>query len=398
LNLSTLENNAMFRFRSIAPWCGSLFVLSFILPAPLTAVNAAQQTLLQQVQQCIQQGGLPHMASASAPQAGSHDLAERCFFSVVMLKPDGSVWPNASDRLAALLRQTGVQMPFPKGQGQAKVSLQLQAGQALYRVPVTIKQQQFSFLLDTGASNTVIDSQTARRLSLEGKSTAANLLSYLAVGPQPSRQTPVIYSLPPISVGPCRVTKLVGIGLSTREPPFSSDGILGLDFLSQFDLVINPKTRSLSLLRPSSPVERGIPLKGKLGVMTLPSVYLNSKGPFTFLLDTGAAATALSAPLAQQLGLSLGQDSAVEVAGLGGQVSARWSRIKTLAFESHRVVNKQVLVTNSQVFQTLGVSGVIGQDILNQYSQRWRFGPPGPLGTPERGSLELTPVGGASAR
>jgi predicted aspartyl protease len=384
-------------FASVGFASMGLFTMALTFNRP-TLAQAAQPTLLQQLHQCIQQQNLAQFGTDNPPtptspedEARSQALAQRCFFSVVMLNPDGSVRQDSGARMALLLEQTGARMTRPKGQGQAQVALQIQSARSLYKVPVTIQSQRFSFLLDTGASNTVIDHQTARRLKLQGKPIPANLLGYLAIGKQPNRQNPMIYTLPPIELGQARVTQLTGIGLSTRVAPFSCDGILGLDFLSQFDLVISPKSRSMMLLRPSLPVANGIPLQGKLGVMTLSSVFVNGKGPYTFLLDTGAAVTTLSDGLGQQLGLKLNGVNAVDVIGLSGQVAAQWSRLNSLTLDrNHRLTNQAVLVANSQVFQTLGVNGVIGQDILSQYRQRWRFGPPGPLGTPERGSLELS--------
>jgi predicted aspartyl protease len=388
---------------TISALTGSLSLLCGSMPSVFLSLadEAPQQSLLQQVQQCVQQQRLSKKNAASpnsADSAAAQSTTERCIFSVIMLNPNGTVRPDASARMASLMRQTGIQMPRPKGLGQTTIPLQIQPGQSLFRVPVSIQNQQFSFLLDTGASNSVIDYQTARRLGLKGKTASADLLRYFVVGQQPSRQAPVVYTLPTLILGQTRVSQLVGIGLSTQAPPFKSDGILGLDFLSQFDLVINPKKRSLSLLRPSTPVSSGLPLKGKLGIMTTSTIYINRKGPYTFLLDTGAAVTTLSEDLSKQLGLSLRQANDVQVMGLGGRIVAQRAKLDSLLLQNYRLANKEVLVASSPVFQTLGIDGVIGQDILSQYEQHWRFGSPGPLGAPERGSLELTPISSGAGR
>jgi predicted aspartyl protease len=386
---------------------GSFSAPGFSTPdfsAPLVQASEVsqqvQKTLLQEVKECLQQQGINKKDTAPSnpaePTAAAQEITERCIFSVVMLNPNGSVRADATDRMANLMRQMGTQMPRPKGQGQAALTFTSQPGEALFRVPVSIQKQRFSFLLDTGASNSVIDHQTARKLGLQGKPASARLLSYLTVGQQPSSQAPMIYSLPTLVLGRARVSQMVGIGLSTQVPPFKSDGILGLDFLSQFDVVIRPKQKRLSLLRSSAPVSNGIPLQGRLGVMTTPTIYINGKGPYTFLLDTGAAATTLSETLSQKLGLSLKQAGEVQVMGLGGKIVARWSRLDSLVIQNNRLMNKDILVANSQIFQTLGIDGVIGQDVLSQYDQHWRFGATGPLGVPERGSLELTPIGSSS--
>ncbi len=390
---------------------GSLNLLGGLMPSvsPVLADEAPQETetLLQQVQQCVQQQNVQQQSFSKKkvtppnpidPAAAAQNVTERCIFSVIMLNPNGSVRPDASDRMASLMRQTGTKMPHPKGLGETTIPLQIQPGQSLFRVPVSIQKQRFSFLLDTGASNSVIDYQTARKLGLKGKTASADLLRYFVVGRQSNRQAPVVYVLPTLILGQTRVSQLVGIGLSTQEPPFQSDGILGLDFLSQFDLVINPKKQSLSLLRPSAPSSSGLPLKGKLGVMTTSTVYINRKGPYTFLLDTGAAVTTLSEDLSKYLGLSSKQAKDVQVMGLGGRIVARWAKLDSLLLQNYRLGNKDVLVASSPIFQTLGIDGVIGQDILSQYEQHWRFGSPGPLGAPDRGSLELTPIGSGTGR
>jgi hypothetical protein len=81
------------------------------------------------------------------------------------------------------------------------------------------------------------------------------------------------------------------------------------------------------------------------------------------------------------------------VAGLGGQTVARRSQLERLSLQTLQISKLNVLVVNSPVFQTVGIDGIIGQDILNRYVQHWRFGPVGSLGTPETGSLNLTPLG-----
>jgi hypothetical protein len=194
-----------------------------------------------------------------------------------------------------------------------------------------------------------------------------------------------------MKVGKAQVSQLSGIGLSTT--PFQAQGILGLDFLSRFDVVLNPKARSLSLLSASQPVASGLPLQGKFGVMIMPNVVVNGKGPFRFLVDTGAAMTTISEGLAQQLALPTENSDNLRVAGLGGQTQAKRAQIARLGLQSQQIANLSILVLSSQIFQTLGIEGVIGQDVLNRYVQRWRFGPPGPLGSPEVGSLELMPLG-----
>ncbi len=343
--------------------------------------------LLLEVQQCIQK----ETTQKNIPV--TQDITTRCVFSVVMLNSDGSVRADASDRMTTLLKATGATLPKAMAQGQANIALQGLPAQGIFTVPVQIKNQTLSFILDSGASNSILDTQIAGRLGLKGQSVPSDFLGYLAVGQQFAQQKMMLYRLPPLKVGEAQVSQLFGIGLSTTVLPFKTAGILGLDFLSRFDIILNPQRRSLQLIKPSRPVASGIALEGRLGVMTTPKVYVNGKGPYRFLVDTGASVTSLSERLAQQLALKTQLDPTLRVAGLGGQTVARRSQLERLNLQTLQFSKLNVLVVNSPVFQTVGIDGIIGQDILNRYVQHWRFGSVGSLGTPETGSLNLTPLG-----
>jgi predicted aspartyl protease len=370
------------------------------LTAPLLAIGQpttpvlaqATESLLSQVQGCIQKAITAQRQVQPQTQPNAQDISTRCLFSVVMLDAAGAVRPDASDRLSTLVRAMGLKPNLPTVQGQANIALRQKPGQQLFSIPVTLGKSRFSFILDTGASNTIIDPRLARQMNLKGKPVPSELLGHLVVGSATPAKEVQVYDLPPLTVGAAQVSRLSGIGLSTTTLPFKTHGILGLDFLSRFDIVINPQTRMLSLLKTSAPVASDVQLQGKLGVMILPDVRINGQGPFRFLVDTGAAMTTLAAPLAQKLALVAESTTDLQVAGLGGNTQAKRTHLQSLEMQTQRISELDVLVLDSKVFQTLGVEGVIGQDILNRYIQRWRFGPPGPLGSPEVGSLELLPL------
>jgi predicted aspartyl protease len=373
--------------------CGAaawMAVSSHGLAQGQTVPKSSNNPLLLQVQQCIQQ-------KLTRPNAAvTQDMTARCVFSVVMLNPDGTVRSDASDRMTALMRATGTALPKPQFQGEANISLQKLPSQALFTLPVNIKGQTLPFVLDSGASNSILDNQIAQRLGLQGQPIPSEMLGYLAVGQQFADQKMSLYRLPPLKVGEAQVSKLFGIGLSTKVLPFKTAGILGLDFLSRFDIILNPQRSSLRLVKASRPVASGILLEGRLGVMTTPTVYVNGRGPYRFLIDTGASMTSLSERLVQQLSLKTQLDRTLRVAGLGGQTQARRAQLDGLSLQTQQITKLNVLVVNSPIFQTLGIEGIIGQDVLNRYVQHWRFGPPGPLGAPEQGSLNLFPLRSSS--
>lgn len=373
---------------SVAAWISLSGGLSQAQAIPRSGINP----ILFQVQQCIQkklvQQKIPLQNTAAA-----QEISTRCVLSEVMLNPDGTVRPDASARMAELLRATGTALPRAAVQGQANITLQKLPMQGIFTVPVRIKNQTLSFVLDSGASNSMVDTQVAQRLGIQGQAVPSDLLGSLAIGQQFAKQKVSLYQLPPITVGQAQVSRLAGLGLSTAVLPFRSAGVLGLDFLSRFDVILNPQSLNLRLVPPTPPIASGVPLEGRLGVMTTSRVYINGKGPYRFLLDTGASITTISEPLARRLALRTYSDAKFYVAGWGGNSQAKLAQLERFSFPNQQISKLNILVVNSPFFQSLGVEGIMGQDILNRYVQHWRFGPPGPLGSPETGSLTLTPIG-----
>jgi predicted aspartyl protease len=363
-------------------------------PHSALIAQTSSNNLLAQVQDCIQK----QSTKESSPPPDTQAIATQCMFSVVMLNPDGSVRPDARERIAEVLKATGVKVPRPSSKGQANIALRSVSKQPIFEVPVLVGGQPFSFILDTGTGNSVIDHQVAKQLRLQGSGLPPQMLGNFVFGQQKPDNDAKVYSLPPLRVGKAQVNGLFGLGLSTEMLPFKTGGILGLNFLSRFDMLLNPQTRRLSLLNASKPVPTDIPLRGRFGVMTTPSVFINDQGPFSFLVDTGAAMTIVSDRLAEKLALTVETKDDIQFGGLGGQEQARQAQLERLSIQTHQIPNLKVLVLNSKLLQTLGVDGVIGQDILNRYIQHWRFGLSGPLGDPQSGSLNLAPVRGAKTK
>jgi len=91
-------------------------------------------------------------------------------------------------------------------------------------------------------------------------------------------------------------------------------------------------------------------------------VEINGRGPFRFILDTGANRSAMSAATAEALGLVADEDSKVSVHGITGSavlpaVKVQTFRVGELLFERQRLP-----VLPSAVFG--GVDGILGIDVL----------------------------------
>ncbi|MBW4621817.1 MAG: retroviral-like aspartic protease family protein [Cyanosarcina radialis HA8281-LM2] len=355
-------------------------------PASSVTPDPLGQELMQEVFACISSANKPGKPpDYQALQA----RASQCLFQVVLLAPDGSVRDDASDRLTAVVKSLGVAVTPSTSEGEAKVEIKRLTNSQVFTVPVIVGGKTKTFLLDTGASNSIVDSETAKQLKLASTPIPSELMKYMVVGDDCSELKGNIHPLPLLAVRSAKVKDLQGLGLPPKFIPGKLTGVLGLDFLSSFDVVLNPKTSTLQLLPPSQPVKETIPLVGKLGVMIV-ETQIDGKGPFRFLLDTGADRMVISKRLAQKLALDRPENQKIEVLGFCGIEIGRETKLDRVSVRQHQATKLDAIILDSKVLYLLGVDGIIGQNFLNRYQQHWRFGQKNALGFPEVGSLELT--------
>ncbi|MBU7585636.1 MAG: clan AA aspartic protease [Nostoc sp. TH1S01] len=357
-----------------------------LLPTPATGqVNLGQQ-LLQEVSKCAE-------AKIVEQQAESETIATKCALQILTLGSNGEFRPDAFDRVAAFMEAVGVKLPQSTSQGQANVKLKLDSESSVFRIPVRIGRQTQTFILDTGSGQTIINTQIAQQLGLNSKPIPNGLLEYKPVIGNNFKNIEVkTHILPILGINSATVSGLYGLELPTQALPQDISGILGLDFLSKFDVVLNPKKQQLQLLPPSEPVAGAIPLKGSFGILTT-QVYINGQGPFTFVVDTGAYTIAVSKHVAQKLGIDDRNAPIAEVFGLGGRETVKKIKLNKLQIQQHQVTEiDAVIVEQSNILKLPGVEGIIGQNFLNKYQQHWRFSKPNALGIVESGSLVLQPL------
>jgi predicted aspartyl protease len=363
-------------------------------PPATSSTNSLGQQLLQQIYQCL-------LEKVPEPQTTTPDrmqiVASECVLQHIMLDSSGKYRPDASDRFSALIEVTRVKFPQQVTRGKANVQLNFLAANGIFTVPVKIGNQTQNFLLDTGSGQTIIDSQIAQQIALRLNQPMIAIPSEVlkhkpVIGNNLGQAQASVNILPPLSIQSASVSGLYGLGLPTDRLPTKISGILGLDFLSNFDVVLNPRQRQLQLLSPSPTVKGAIPLTGSFGVLTT-QVYINGEGPFRFIVDTGASAMILSKRLAQRLNLDDPRiDKTEEVFGFGGSEKVKKIKLAKLNVQQHQayVIDALILET-SPLLKVPGVEGVIGQNFLNRYKQHWRFSKRNGLGLVEAGSLVLTP-------
>jgi predicted aspartyl protease len=97
--------------------------------------------------------------------------------------------------------------------------------------------------------------------------------------------------------------------------------------------------------------------------------HVNGRGPFEFILDTGAGTSLLSPELAQWLGITPTESK--EGAGAGGKVKVSLGRVESLAIGRAKIENVQVAITDEihRVGAAIGakIDGDLGYNYLKNF-------------------------------
>jgi len=104
-------------------------------------------------------------------------------------------------------------------------------------------------------------------------------------------------------------------------------------------------------------------------------VWVNDKGPYSFLLDSGAGATCIDSGLASKLGLK--GEGIVEGRGVGGSQVVSFCKIGSLKLKGVELLDQTIAVISlSQLYATLGkeIDGILGYDFLSRFVARIDYG------------------------
>jgi len=246
--------------------------------------------------------------------------------------------------------------------------------QALILLPVFVDGRgPYSFVLDTGATSTVVSIELADALALprgekqDGRGAAGKM-------------TLVKSQLPSLTVGhetveslPVSVADLSFLG---RAMGAHVDGALGHSFLRHFAMTLDYATNALTLRRPAGGAEWALGAReiafrwaNAEDPLVVVPVFVNEKGPYDFALDTGASSTLISLELAAEFGLATEKISQLTAGGGKGTVSR--VRLSSLAVGATRQENLAAAASDflTQLNAELGskLQGIVGYDFLRHY-------------------------------
>ncbi|MHA2224692.1 MAG: aspartyl protease family protein [Candidatus Hodarchaeales archaeon] len=241
----------------------------------------------------------------------------------------------------------------------------------LVQIPVTInKRGPFKFHLDTGAKMTTISESFSEFLEIStnmnkfDEVTTRNGIIKLMIGTASS------LSIGSETIAPHEIrihnTPLL---LGSRIK-----GVIGHNTLQNYILQVNYPERIVTLQKDQQQDSLDdfidfeyVDSYHHKHLVTL-DVFINKKGPFPFIVDTGAGGTVLNSQLAEELHLAL-IDSSIKCVGPSGEANAQITVIDE--FNSHFITkyNLQILVLPlshlcSNPKKILG--GIIGYNLLKR--------------------------------
>ncbi len=298
----------------------------------------------------------------------------------------------SNPRTHAIVRLKDLELPRPQVSGAETLPLYLLSGGLLWTLDFQVGTVSGRFLVDTGAVTTMVGSPLIQKLGLQGTSISRDRLDYAVAGNSCPNFQAILHRLPTLKNKSINIDNLSVLELANTAIPNDISGVFGMDLLSKFDVIIDPTQANIQLLPPSElPTKQrnnAIPLQGKLGVM-LAQVEINGKGPFTFLLDTGAESIFMSPQVAQKLALTPPQMKDINVEGFCGLESAKLTQLAEVKLGEKKLNKLEVIILDSSILKFLEIDGILGQNFLNKFKQHWRFEQNKNGKIPQQGTLIL---------
>lgn len=247
--------------------------------------------------------------------------------------------------------------------------------QPLVLVPTFINDQgPFDFILDTGASTSLLTHSLAEQLGISSQNEQEALVAggKIALG---------LGEVNSFSLGKAKVNDLtVGIvDLTDVCQAINAEvmGGIGYNFLRNFHISLNYQKQILELISLSNKEfisEESSQIKFRLANPQRPLIVVpamvNDTGPYQFALDTGASGTVISIDIANILSL---ENKSMETVTTGGgyQLSMPVAEISSLVVGDTKVENLVVVVADffAMLNKVAGINlhGILGFNYLKNF-------------------------------
>jgi hypothetical protein len=150
-------------------------------------------------------------------------------------------------------------------------------------------------------------------------------------------------------------------------------GTIGFNFLRNYEVTLDFKDTLVHLRRVNVDEEgSSAPSRGAVRIrladppqnpIILVPITINGKGPYTFVLDTGASLSLISSDLARELGINPGEKAPVP-----NQPDARFGFVPSIELGGESVENLRIVIADllEPISRTLGedLHGIIGYNFI----------------------------------
>lgn len=296
---------------------------------------------------------------------------------------------------AALIQVRGTPLASGSVTGQVSVGLErAKDGDTPVLRLRTERGALVAFLVDTGASSTLITPALTQRLGLSSQAVPPEAFALAGAGTDCAELQPRRARLPLLRLdgrgGRLLISGSEALVLPVPGLPAGIDGVLGAPVLRQLPLWIDPAANQLSLgaaaLRAADRQTKArprleLPLRWEKGVPLL--VLWGARGPLPALADTGAEGLFVTPELAARL-QPRGPTQPVRLSGFCGEQPASLVQLAGLRLEPGPVgagpfAPFAAIVTRNPVFAALGVEVILGQELLRNRLQLWQLDQNPPL-------------------
>jgi len=250
-----------------------------------------------------------------------------------------------------------------------EIEVDIEIGMQHVKVPVSVNGQgPFSFTLDTGASVTTLSKKLTEQLGISTRKGSKSEAHGVGGG------IPTKYADAEISMGSLKFDKdevyVLNLDAILRDAG-NREGVLGYTTLKHCTMSLSYKRQRFKLGRENSPRDLNwspfdyIKDSHLVGV----PVYINRKGPYDFVLDTGAGNTVVTPEMAARIGLESKPVHGI-ARGLGGDVQLELASVDALSVGAAKISHSQVVVLDLSEVSPKGKlieNGIIGYDFLKNF-------------------------------
>ncbi len=245
----------------------------------------------------------------------------------------------------------------------------------IYREPsvlVRLNGREDWLALDTGSESVLLNVDTAKHLGLPVLAET----EYVGWGYRGARKTAYVFVDRMEVAG--RTVRGVAALLNRRDSEFRTNkaGYLSLGSFRDA-LVLYDRRRGVFSLHPSG-TDPATVLKGRTQVLPilwardlpLVPVMVQGRGPYPFLLDTGAIYTLLDEKHAETLGIRVntGKYGKLRAEGMSGAFTSNVAEQVSLGLGGTRYDRPVIFVTDVPQRFIVPIFGILGRDILNDYA------------------------------